>query len=155
MLIPNSTSLRPHYFPYMTIFLTLSLSNKSLASVFLIYLPPLLLSTTPSCSIVFLSGSAFPLSLSLSLSLYTGSLHISYPAHPYPYPTPFSFIHSYAQFFSIFIPPLLALSSVLLLYFTSYMLKIHNCSYPLFLKFLICHKQPSIHHTLISDLHDF
>ena len=30
--IPNSTP--PHYFPYMTIFLTLSPSNKSLASVF-------------------------------------------------------------------------------------------------------------------------
>ena len=68
-------SPRPYYFPYINIFLTLSLSNKSLASVFLIYLPPLTLLITPSCSIIFLPGSAFP------LFRYIGSLHISHSAH--------------------------------------------------------------------------
>ena len=51
------------------------LCNKSPAFVFLIYLLPLILSTTPSYSIVFLPGLAFP------LFHYNGSLHISHPAH--------------------------------------------------------------------------
>ena len=45
------------------------------AFVFLIYQLPLILSTTPSYSIVFPPGVAFP------LFLYNGSLHISHPAH--------------------------------------------------------------------------
>ena len=44
----------------MTIFLIPSPCNKSLASVCLIYLLPLILSTTPSYSIVFLPGWHFP-----------------------------------------------------------------------------------------------
>ena len=55
----------------MTIFPTPSLSIKSLAFAFLIYLPPLILMTTPSCFIVYLPGVAFP------LFHYNGSLHIS------------------------------------------------------------------------------
>ena len=112
--------------------------NKYLASVFLIYLLPLILSTTPSYFIVFLPGSAFP------LFHCNSSLHISHPAYlpkrslhtlllhsllPAEFPkAPFS-----AQFFSICIPLLSALSSVLRLSLTSYMLMIHSSSYPLFL----------------------
>ena len=73
--IPNSTLPRLYYFPYMTIFLMPSLCNKSPAFVFLIYLLPLILSITPSYSIVFLPGLAFP------LFHYHGSLLISHPAH--------------------------------------------------------------------------
>ena len=108
--------------------------NKSPALVFLIYQLPLILSTTPTYSIVFPPGSAFP------LFHYNGSLHISHSAHLlygslYTVPlhpllpakfhkAPFS-----AKFFSIFIPLLFALSSVLLLSLTSYMLMTHNSSY--------------------------
>ena len=59
----------------MTIFLMPSPCNKSPAFVFLIYLLPLILSITPSHSIVFTPGLAF------SLFHYNGSLHISHPAH--------------------------------------------------------------------------
>ena len=71
----NSTLPRLHYFPYMTIFLMPSPSNKSPAFVFLIYQLPFILSTTPSYSIVFPPGLAFP------LLRYNGSLHTSHPAH--------------------------------------------------------------------------
>ena len=73
--IPNSTLPRLHYFPYMTIFLMPYPCNKSHGFVFLIYQLPLILSTTPSYSIVFPPGSAFP------LFHYNGSLHVSHPAH--------------------------------------------------------------------------
>ena len=59
----------------MAIFLMLSVCNKSPALVVLIYLPPFILWTTPSYSIVCLPGLAFP------LFYYNGSLHISHPAH--------------------------------------------------------------------------
>ena len=49
--------------------------HKSLAFVFLIYLLPMIPSTTSSYSIVFLPGLAFP------LFHYNGSLHISHPAY--------------------------------------------------------------------------
>ena len=129
---PNPTSLRLHYFPYMTIFPTPSISIKSLAFAFLIYLPPLTPLTTPSCFIVYLHGLAFP------LFHYNGSLHIFDPAH-LPYPSLHTFLlHPLSpvelpnapfsiQYFSIFIPLLLALLSVLLS-LTSYMLSIHNSS---------------------------
>ena len=55
----------------MTIFLMPSPCHKSLAFVFLIYQLPLILPTTPSYSIVFPPGWAFP------LFHYNGSLHTS------------------------------------------------------------------------------
>ena len=123
----------------MTIFLMPSLCNKSPAFVFLIYLLPLILSITPSYSIVFPPGLAFP------LFHYNGSLLISHPAHllqgslhtvPLHHILPAEFLKApfSAQFFSIFIPLLLALSSVLLLSLISYMLMTPNSSYLLFLK---------------------
>ena len=60
-----------------------------------------------------------------------GILH-TVPLHPL-LPEEFHKAPFSAQFFSIFIPLLLALSSVLLLYLTSYMLMTHNSSYLLFL----------------------
>ena len=112
--------------------------NKSLAFVFLIYQLPLILSTTPSYSNVFSPG--FGIS-SVSLQLFTSYLSsrtstVGIP--PYSSPSspltcgvpqaPFS-----AQFCSIFISLLLALSSVLLS-LTFYMLMTHNSSYLLFLQ---------------------
>ena len=73
--IPNSTLPRLHYFPYTTIFLMLSPCNKSPAFVFLIYQLPLILSITPSYSIVFPPGLAFP------LFHCNDSLHISHLVH--------------------------------------------------------------------------
>ena len=138
MPIPNSTPPRLYYIPYMTIFLMPSPCNKSPASVFLIYLLPLILSTTPSYSIVILSGLAFP------LFHYNFSPHISHPAY-----LPKRSLHTLllysllpaefpkgllsAQFFSIFIPLFSALLSVSRLYLTSYMLMIHSSSCHLFL----------------------
>ena len=81
LLIPNSTPPRLHDFPYMTISPSPSLSKKSLAFVFLIYSPSLILSTTPSCFIVYLHDLAF---------LYNGSLHISHPAN-----LPLSYLHTF------------------------------------------------------------
>ena len=137
--MPNSTRPRLHCFPYMTIFLMLSPCNKSPAFVFLIYQLPLILLTTPSYSIVFPPGLAF------SLFHDNGSLHISHPAHllrgslhtvfRHPLlPAKFHKAPFSAQFFSIFIPLIFALSSVLLLSLTSYMLMTPNSSYLLFLK---------------------
>ena len=122
----------------MTIFLMPSLCNKYPAFVFLIYQLHLILSTTPSYSIVFPPGSAF------SLFHYNGSLHITNPRTSTVRITPHSSLHPLlpaefhnspflAQFFSIFIPLLFALSSVLLLSLTSCMPMTHNSSYLLFL----------------------
>ena len=137
----------------MTIFLMLSLNNNSLASVFLIYLLPLILFTTPSCSILLHHLPGFGIS-SLSLQWFT-SYHssrtsaIAIPSHILPHPllpTKFPKASFLAQFFSIFIPLLLALSSVHLLALISYRLTIHNSSNSLFPKFLVCHKQPLVHY---------
>ena len=145
--IPNSTPSSLHYFPYMTIFPTPSVSIKFLAFAFFIYLPPLILLTTPTCFIVYLPGLAFP------LFHYNGSLHISHPAHQpslhtfllHPVlPAAFSKAPCSAQCFSICIP-LLARLLVLLLSLIFYMLTIHNSSHPIFLKCVICHNQPSVH----------
>ena len=132
--------------------------NKSPAFIFLIYQLPLILSTTSSYSIAFSHGSAFP------LFHYNGSLHISHPAHLlylhtvplHPLlPAEFHKAPFSAQFFSIFIPLFLALSSVLLLSLTSYMLMTPNFSYLLFLKISrLPHKQPVVHYQsyLILDV---
>ena len=99
----------------MTIFLMPFLCNKSPAFVFLIYLLPLIRSTTPSYSIVFLPGFAIP------LFHYNGSHLICHPAHLLrDSSTQFHFITSAkfpkapfsAHLFSIFIPLLLALSLI-------------------------------------------
>ena len=139
----------------MTIFVMLSLSNKSLVSVFLIYAPPLILSITlhlaPSFFYLFRHFLSFTIMVHF-ISLIICRNHplrtfLPHPLLPAEFPkAPFS-----AQFFSIFIPLLLALSSVLLLSLTSYMLMIHNSSYPLFLKFLVCINNHQSTITIISS----
>ena len=113
----------------MTIFLMPSLCNKSSAFVFLIYQLPSILLTTPSYSIVFSSGLAFP------LFHYNGSLHISHPAHLLLGISPHNFHSSPLTcrvlqgtalgpvLFNLYTTPL---SSVMLPYLTSYMLMTNN-----------------------------
>ena len=89
----------------------------------------------------------------ISFRTYTVGIHPHSFLHPL-LPVEFHKAPFSAQFFSIFMPLLLALSSVLLLSLTSYMLMTHNSSYLLFLKCLVCHKQPSVqyHSHLILDV---
>ena len=106
---------------------------------FLIYQLPLILLTTPTYSIVF------PPCLSFPLFQYNVSLHNSHPAHllqgsPQTFllhpllPVEFHKAPFSAQFSSIVVPLLLALSSVPILSLTSCVLTTHNSSYLLFLK---------------------
>ena len=123
----------------MNIFLMSSPCNKYSAFVCLIYQLLLILSTTPSYFIIFPPGLAF------TLFHYNSSLHISHPAHQLQGYLHTVLLHSLlpvefhkapfsAQFLSIFIPLLLALSPVLFLSLTFYLLMTHNSSFLLFLK---------------------